>query len=235
MSTTNVQTYSTQVSETGAASGDDLPIHILEDRLRRIAKRRKWRFKKHRGKSESNPLCGKYCIAKLRDGTLVGSSNAITLEEAGELLGVRLRVCSSSCPAAKEHASHSPNCATANEVLDSNERCLEGPASGSEAQIKRQPTETDYLDEDEKRLEEQMAEHRRTGRFFQSPDLFPWATTWARDYVSSVFPNVVKEEKERLLYATEAGFLAALKLSKGGLSDWKAMLEEAERTWLFAR
>jgi hypothetical protein len=56
-----------------------IPVEIVHGRLRRKAKRLGWSFKKYKARSQRNPRAGRYCISKQRDGTIVGSSDAINL------------------------------------------------------------------------------------------------------------------------------------------------------------
>jgi hypothetical protein len=79
-------------------------------------------------------------------------------------------------------------------------------------------------------IRERLERLRRSGRFSQPVDLKLLATTWATDYVSLVFPQVEGDERTRLLFAAEAGFLASTELSKCGIRHWERLLQEARKT-----
>jgi hypothetical protein len=64
------------------------------------------------------------------------------------------------------------------------------------------------------------------GRFSLAVDLKLLAATWATDYASQVFPQVQDDQRIRLLLAAEAGFLAAIEMSKNGIHNWERLLEE---------
>src|SRR5262245_45541891 len=66
----------------------------------------------------------------------------------------------------------------------------------------------------------------RRGRFDKPLNLTSVVATWAVDYVDQVFPQVGDRERNRLLLAAEAGFLASIEIGKGGIRQWERLLTD---------